>query len=201
MSQTILWITGWAVPAGQLRAAAAAMLPGFRHEEMPASPAALAAAMASSADVLGGFSLGASLLLHATDPRPRFLLAPFADLKKEAGLGGAVATAQLRQQLRWVRRDAAAAVADFRTRIGAEPAAPGETHDLPALVWGLEHMLAPGSRPAGLPAGSFAVAGARDPLFDTARLARAIPGLRIVDAGHQMHPLLAEIARLRQSAG
>jgi hypothetical protein len=147
--------------------------------------------------MLGGFSFGAHLLLHADDPRPRFLLAPFADLKKEAALGGAVATTQLRQQLRWFKRDPDAALADFRARIGAEPPTPDEKHDRPSLLWGLEQMLAPGRLPVPLPSGSLAIAGGYDPLLDTELLARGIPGLRVIDAGHQMHPLLAEIARLR----
>ena len=189
------------MPAGQLRSRAAEALPDFLHEEIPPAPGALAVASAAPASLLGGFSFGAHLLLRADDPRPRLLLAPFADLKKEAGLGGAVATTQLRRQLRWIQRDPAAAIADFRARIGADPAPPGEKHDLPSLVWGLQQMLLAGRRPAALPAGSIALAGARDPLLDTALLARSIPGLRIVDAGHRMHPLLAEMARLRQIGG
>ena len=196
--QTILWITGWAVPAGQLRRCAAEALPEFDHQEIPAEPGSLAAALASTAGILGGFSFGAHLLLHAEDPRRRFLLAPFADLKKEAGLGGAVATTQLRQQLRWVKRDPDAALADFRARIGAEPPASEENHDRRSLLWGLEQMLAPGRAADTLPSGSLAIAGEHDPLLDTGLLARGIPGLRVIDAGHQMHPLLAELARLRQ---
>lgn len=201
MKPTILWISGWAVPHGQLRRRAFEVLPEFQHEEICPAPEALAAASSSGADILGGFSFGAHLLLHADDARPRFLLAPFADLKKEAGLGGGVATTQLRQQLRWLKRDPAAAIADFRRRIGAEPPDMEERHDLSLLVWGLEQMLAPGRRALGLPEGSLAVAGANDPLLESAALARNIPGLHVVESGHQALPLLAEIARLRQTGG
>ncbi len=171
-------------------------LPEFLHEAVDASDTAAARASASCAHILGGFSLGAHLLLNIDDPRPRILLAPFVDLKSEAGLGGAVARTQLRQQLRWLKRDSRAAVADFQARIGFE-APSEEPHNVAALAWGLEKMLAPGETPSAWPTGTLAIAGRSDPLLDVDALARALPALHIVDAGHAPAPLLAAAARLK----
>ncbi len=156
-------------------------------------------ALASDADILAGFSFGAHLLLSVDDPRPRILLAPFVDLKKEADLGGAVATTQLRQQLRWLKRDPAAAIADFHIRIGSTTPLTAELRETEALIWGLEQMLAPAQTPVPRPAGSILVAGRNDPLLDTAALLRALPDLHLADCGHQLQPLLAAALNLRQN--
>lgn len=201
--ERICWITGWAVTEGQLAAAAGRVMPDCEHEEITPSPSAAAAALASDADILGGFSFGAHLLLGFEDPRPRLLLAPFLDLKREAELGGAVATAQLHRQHRWFRRDARAAIDDFRARIGSDPLADGEHFDQESLAWSLGQMLSPSEAqvPICLPRGSIAVAGSEDPLLDTAALSRVLPGLHVVAARHQPHPLLAAVVRLRQIGG
>ncbi len=197
----ILWISGWSIPAARLAGLAREAMPEFRHDAIDPSPDAVALACESGACILGGFSLGAHLLLGIDDPRPRILLAPFVDLKAEAGLGGAVATAQLRQQLRWLKRAPAAAIADFRSRIGDDAPHEDEPYDAEILAWGLERMLFPGRLPSTWPAGTLAVAGHQDPLLDIDTLARAIPELQIVmTAGHLPEPLLAAAARLRQSA-
>lgn len=200
-NRSIFWISGWSILPDELAAAAREMLPDFAHRAVAPGPDAVCAALRSDATILGGFSFGAHLLLHANDPRPRYLLAPFADLKSEAGLGGAVATTQLRQQLRWFKRDPQAAVVDFRGRISAAPHSAGALPDPEVMAWGLGQMLLPGHAPAGFPPGSITVAGNRDPLLATNVLASIIPGLHIVDAGHQLHPLLAEVARLLQNQG
>ena len=197
----IFWISGWSIPATWLENLASAAMPEFRHDVIDPSPDAVALACGSGAGILGGFSLGAHLLLGVDDPRPRILLAPFADLKAGAGLGGAVATTQIRQQLRWFKRDPAAAIADFRARIGADPPYAAEPCDPALLAWGLEQMLAPGRVPSTWPAGTLAVAGDGDPLLAVEILARTLPSLHIVAAaGHHPEPLLAAAARLRQSA-
>ena len=200
MPRSIFWISGWSVSADWLADAAREALPDFSHEAVVPSDAATAKASASRAHILGGFSLGAHLLLNMEDPRPRILLAPFVDLKSEARLGGAVATTQLRQQLRWLKRDPQAAVADFRARIGFETPSPDEPHDIAALAWGLEQMLAPGQAPSAWPNGTVALAGRGDPLLDIERLSLALPTLHVVDAGHEPAPLLAAAARLTLAA-
>lgn len=196
----VAWISGWSVPAASLLEAARIEWPDARHTVFDPNPGAVAATLASDADLLGGFSFGAHLLLGVEDPRPRILLAPFPDLKKETGLGGAVATTQIRHLLRWLKRDPRAAIADFHARIGTEPPPLDILPSLEDLAWGLERMLAPGSIPPPLPQRSLAVAGQRDPLLDADALRGLFPSLLLIDAGHQPKPLLAAAVRLRHTA-
>lgn len=174
-------------------------MPEWHHEAIDAGPQALTHANLSSAEYLGGFSFGAHLLLGIEDPRPRILLAPFIDLKSEAALGGAVATTQIKQLLRWLKRDPVAAIADFHDRISVEAPAQSEPPDIPNLAWGLEQMLTPAPNLHPLPLGSIAVAGKNDPLLDSDALKKNLPGLQIIESGHQLEPLLAAVSRLRQS--
>jgi len=154
--------------------------------------------LASEADILGGYSFGASLALRLEDPRPRVLIAPFADLKKETGRGGAVDTKQIRHLLRRLRRDPSAAIADFHRRCGIEPLPLSASFDLNRLGWGLESMLQPAPDVPAMPMGSIAVAGCHDPLLDSELLQRELPGLHLAEGGHHPQPLLAVAARLRQ---
>ncbi len=146
--------------------------------------------------MLGGFSFGASLLLRLDDPRPRLLLAPFGDLKSEAGLGGAVAATRIRQQLRQLRRDPAGALTDFRRLIGA-PDFP-DALDTEELAWGLGEMLAPERSVPAQPAGTVALAGESDPLLDIPALRGILPDLHVVACGHDPEPLLAAAAAILQ---
>jgi hypothetical protein len=196
----IFWISGWSVPAGLLKEAAERALPSWRHEVIDPGPNALARAKAANATVLAGFSFGASLLLTMDDPRPRLLLAPFVDLKSESGLGGAMATTRIRQQLRQLKRDPTAAVAAFHQLVGMN----APPHDWPLdtadLVWGLEQMLEPGKIPPPLPPESLAVAGRNDPLLDIAALQMVLPSLHVIEAAHDLEGLLAAAVALQQDA-
>lgn len=194
----ILWISGWSVPADWLAEKARTALPEYSHSAIAPDADAVARALCSKADILAGFSLGAHLLLGVTDPRPRILLAPFVDLKAEAGLGGAVATTQIKHLLRWLKRDANAAIADFLNRIGIFLPAPSGPTEIGKLAWGLEQMLAPAPAIAPLPSRSLSVAGKNDPLLDTATLKKILPELHVVESGHQLQPLLAAIVGLRE---
>lgn len=184
----IFWISGWSIPPGWLQALAADVMPDCTHEAVGPAHDAVDRALASDADMLGGFSLGAHLLLAIADQRPRILLAPFADLKAEAGLGGAVETVRIRKLQRMLRRDIQSAVTDFHTRIGVEP--PPAEHDHEALAWGLERMLEPGCTPPALPAQSICIAGEQDPLLDVPVLTAVIPSIRIIPAPHHPQTLL-----------
>lgn len=171
-------------------------MPESDHVAISPAEDAIDRALASNADVLAGFSLGAHLLLGIADGRPRILLAPFPDLKAEARLGGSVETVRIRKLQRMLQRDAQAAVDDFHRRIGVEP--PPSDPDHETLAWGLQRMLQPGSAPVNLPTGSICVAGEHDPLLDISLLAIAMPLMQIVSAGHHPQPLLEAAARLRQ---
>ncbi len=181
--------------------AAERAFPDWQHEAVDSGPDALACAHEAKAAMLGGFSFGASLLLTTDDPRPRLLLAPFVDLKKESGLGGAMATTRIRQQLRQLKRDPAGAVADFHRLIGRAPRQNEPAPDAAALVWGLEQILAPATLPLLLPPGSLAVAGRNDPLLDPAALQSVLPSLVVIEAAHDLDRLLAAAAALQQDAG
>jgi len=198
---SVLWVSGWAIPPEELAQLAHEALPHLSHYVIHPDPQAITKALASKAGILGGFSFGAHLLLSLIDPRPRILLAPFVDLKKESCLGGAIPTTQLRQQLRWLKRDPQAAIADFRKRIEAGSPSNEEKHHLDHLAWGLEKMLSPSLPPVLLSPGSVAVAGNLDPLLDAAVLQQALPQLHRIDSGHQLKPLLAAAATLRQNEG
>ena len=192
----ILWVSGWSIPPEWLAGLARRHLPGWRHEVTAPTAHALAELASSDADLLGGFSFGAHLLLRLEDVRPRLLLAPFGDLKSESALGGAVATTRIRQQLRQLRRDPAAAVADFRRLIGA-PDFP-DPLDSEELAWGLTEMLAPGLPVPVQPEGSLALAGNSDPLLDIPALRRVLPDLHVLSCAHTPEPLLAAAAALLQ---
>jgi hypothetical protein len=195
----IFWISGWSVPAPWLAQEARACLPEYEHSAVAPEADAVASVRQSEADILGGFSFGAHLLLGLDDPRPRILLAPFVDLKSEAGLGGAVATTQIKHLLRWLKRDASAAIADFHQRIGVALPPQTDPPDAPKLAWGLEQMLACNPPPCSLPSGSIAVAGKNDPLLDTDTLKKHLSCLQVIDSGHQLQPLLAAAGCLLQS--
>ncbi len=190
----IFWISGWSIPPAWFQSLAAAAMPDCTHEVVAPAHDSVDLALASGADLLGGFSLGAHLLLEINDPRPRILLAPFADLKAEARFGGAVETVRIRKLQRMLRRDVRAAVTDFHARIGVAP--PPAEHDHEALAWGLERMLQPGRTPPALPAQSICIAGEQDPLLDIPALTAVIPSIRIIPAPHHPQPLL-EAARQR----
>jgi len=197
-ARRILWACGWSVPTSWFAALAGEAFPSCLHEVLTPGPETQAAMLASDADVLGGYSFGAGLALTLDDPRPRVLVAPFVDLRKESGRGGAVAATQIRHLLRWLRRDPPAAIADFHRRCGMESLPTAETPDLALLAWGLTSMLGPAPDVPAMPVGSIAVAGRRDPLLDVEALQHTLPGLHLADGDHHPQPLLAVTARLRQ---
>ena len=194
--RSILWISGWSIPPEWLAGLARRHLPGWIHEATAPSARAVPDLAASDADMLGGFSFGASLLMRADDPRPRLLLAPFGDLKSEAGLGGAVATTRIRQQLRQLRRDPAAALADFRRLIGVPDFSDALDED--ELAWGLGEMLSPERPVPSQPAGTVALAGESDPLLHIPTLQGILPDLHVVACRHNPEPLLATAAAILQ---
>ena len=194
--RSILWISGWSIPPEWLAGLARRRLPAWKHDATAPSARTLSDLAASDADMLGGFSFGAQLLMRMDDPRPRLLLAPFGDLKAEAGLGGAVAATRIRQQLRQLRRDPAGALADFRRLIGVPDFPDALDHE--ELAWGLGEMLAPERPVPSQPAGTVALAGESDPLLDIPALRGILPDLHVVACGHAPEPLLAAAASILQ---
>lgn len=196
----IAWVLGWAVPAEWFAAEAARAWPEAEHVCVPAAPDWRGRLEAcDGCDAVGGYSLGALLLLDAGDwAAGRWatvgLIAPIWAFPAEAGRGGRVARTQLRALARWVRRDEAAAREDFyeRSEIGSVRGAaePAET-----LLWGLEELETCSVAP-GLPSGWRGYAGAVDTLINTADQAREAPGLRVVaGAGHAPGALIAAWAK------
>ncbi len=196
----IAWVIGWAVPASWFVAEAGRAWPEAEHVAVPAAEDFLARLEAVGAvDLVGGYSLGALLLLSERERvAERWgragLIAPIWAFPREAGRGGRVARAQVRALGRWARRDDAAARSDFYARAGLG-AVTGEVETGAILEWGLAQLESRAAR-AGLPAGWFAAAGAEDALLDAAELARAEPGVRVVaGAGHGPAELVRAWAR------
>jgi hypothetical protein len=201
-------------------------LPGASHAFL--APLAGAAAAASGSDLIVAWSLGAWRVLDDasrgnTFPGRVWLLAPFLAFCAEDNLGGKVSRTQTRWLRRWMQRDPAAALEDFRQRAGLEGLADGRS-PLPAhpdplktgqptpaplpelpygtaeLLGGLDALAEPAS-PAlrawvtgGLPIGWRAAVGGADPLLDGAAVCRAIPGCALArNATHEPAALLAAV--------
>ena len=192
----VAWLLGWAVPPGWFSAEAARMMPGAEHVCVPAAPNWRSRLESLPAcDALGGYSLGALLLLGArgwvAERWARVgLLAPIWAFPAEAGRGGLVPRAHLDALSRRVRRDPEKACSDFREWAGLG-SAQGESGSPETLSWGLEQLASRATEP-GMPESWRAFVGDRDLLLDAPALGRETPGLRVVGgAGHAPAPLLA----------
>ena len=192
----VAWVLGWAVPATWFAAAAARAWPEAEHVCVPAAEDWRERLEAAGAvDVVGGYSLGALLLLSerawVSERWTRVgLVSPIWAFPAEAGRGGRVARAQVRALARWVRRDEASARADFYARAGLG-AVDGAVEPAETLAWGLAKLEECEVAP-GLPAGWSAYAGAEDALLDAAIQAREAAGVSVVrGAGHGKAELVA----------
>jgi len=185
-------VLGWAVPEAWFADLARAALPGAGHVFVEAGPEAISQLeMQGAFDWIVGYSLGTHLLLSEAERASRLgrvaLLAPIFAFPREAELGGRVARAQVRQLARWLRREPAAALADFYRCAGLDvPDELGPTAGTQNLRWGLERLENGSVRPP-LPAGWCAWCGADDALLDVARLQVIAPEIQIV-AGATHHP-------------
>lgn len=200
------WVLGWGVPEPWFAPLARRQFPADEHVLLASGADALARlAAAGPFDRIVGYSLGALLLLGAADqanaalavsaPRPAVaLLAPVFAFPAEEQLGGRVARTQVRALARWLRRDPAAARADFYQRAGLDvPAALAPT-DVVALAWGLTRLENDRVAPP-LPAGWTGWCGTADALLDAARLRALDPRIRLVPgATHHPAALLAAFA-------
>jgi len=193
-----LWISGWAVPPTWFAAQARTAWPHARHSAITPLDAAQALS-AEKFDALGGYSLGALWLLRQAKAIPEnvpvALLAPILAFPAECRRGGRVALAQLRFQRRHLRREPAAALADFFERAGL-----AELNQLPsAAKWSaprtaeLDEELSwlEDWRTTIVPKSWRGFIGDHDPLLDASVMKEIWPELEIVaNAGHAPGPLL-----------
>ncbi len=195
-----LWINGWGIPAGWLETLVARHFPGASHTVVPPDPAPGTLNHREAFDRLGGFSLGAFLLLRAEKRAPSGLplglLAPFFGFAAEHGLGGRVRSGQLRFLKRWLRRDPLPALDDFYRRAGLdELSASNRLPCEPDLLLGGIDLLIKGILPPVWPVNAVGFAGANDPLLDSGRLSELCPRLGVIPhAGHHPAPLLQALA-------
>lgn len=185
----IAWVMGWATPETWFAPMAQAAIPDWEHRFYPAKPETMVRLLADGAwDMIGGYSLGAHLVLAARPDAPAVLLAPIFAFSSEAGLGGKTARAQVRYLARWLRRDPCGALVDFYRRTGLDIPVQSDFEEtqLARLLWGLG-QLENSAVPAVLPAGWSAWCGTDDPLLDSKIMAECVDGLHVVEgAGH--HP-------------
>lgn len=194
------WLCGWAIDREAFAALCRERLPAAQHRVEAPTREGRDRLLASGVDRLGGYSLGAWLLLEAAGcerppAQPVVLLAPFLAFPAESGRGGRVRKAQLRVVSRGLASDPCATVRDFARR--AELTLPPIRTPLVAeLAEGLECLQNPGLQ--SLPGGASswkAFIGAADTLVDAEALAAHWPGLRIVGgAGHDPDALLSALA-------
>ncbi len=195
------WLLGWAVPETWFAPLVRAAFPGAQHVfVVPTAEAFARLEAAGPFDRIAGYSLGSLLLLGDAARAERLgrvaLLAPVFAFPREKNAGGRVALTQVRQLARWLRRDPAAALADFYQRAGLDviPVESPSAAALAELVWGLERLEKDTVEPS-LPAGWQAWCGADDPLLDAERLGELVPGIVHVPAvGHHPAALLRAMA-------
>ncbi len=196
----VVWIVGWGINPETLRAQASELSPGA--SVTLSRPSAEALSRAAAANLVVAWSYGAFLMLEATAQGRVFhgrvrLLAPFLAFCAEDQLGGRCARSQVNWLKRWLRKDPAAALADFAQRGGLPPEILLEEYPLDELTAGLDHMaagipsVAREKFESGLPTNWSACIGERDALLDAAVVARSLPGTQVIpEAGHFVSDLL-----------
>jgi hypothetical protein len=185
----IAWILGWATPEKWFAEIAQTEAPAWSHHFFEAAPNAVEdVTRAGAFDLIGGYSLGALLLLAAKPSAPAVLLAPIFGFPQEAGKGGRIAQAQIKFLSRWLRRAPLEALVDFYVRAGLETDHPAAINpvDLERLQWGLA-QLETVTVPPRLPLGWSAWCGAQDSLLDAKLIKTLVPETQIV-AGATHHP-------------
>lgn len=198
----IAWVLGWAVPEEWFAPLAQKVFPSAEHHFFAAEPNWLEQLRAGGLwDAVAGYSLGTLLLLQEAEEvsqlAPRVgLLAPVLGFAQEEELGGKVPRAQVRYLARWVRREPAAALADFYARAGLVGC---DTTKLvvsaEVLQWGLER-LAQDRFNAPWPQDWSGYVGTADALLDASALTRLQPAIGGVDgASHHPEALLHAWAR------
>ena len=189
----VLWIGGWGTSPEWGMTAVKRWRPDWKHEWVTPSPNCSERADGSH-DWVGGYSFGAFLMLHRLEDFPaqkgRFFVAPFLDLKREAGLGGRVARTQLKLTQRWLEHDPFAALSDFYKRGGLNIQLNDELpYGKGDLLWGINELL---GTSAPIPVGNpgTAVFGEEDPLIEAEIASSFFPRSIVVSgAGHLFEDL------------
>ena len=191
----IAWLGGWAIPKKHVLDIAKVHYPKAEHhilypgkywkEHLP-----------QSADFYIGYSFGAFLLLKSTNVLPKgahiILLAPFLDIKSEAGLGGRVSVTQLKMLKRMMSKDVVQALNDFYQRadlrVRCQGKLPYHEHD---LFWGIDQLIDGKASENNLADMKQVLIGTEDPLVDAAVVARHCKQLKLIEnAGHRLADLL-----------
>jgi len=198
----VVWIVGWGINPEVLRPRALALSPAANVALHRPTPDALPSA--ATAELVIAWSYGAFLMLEAASRGRVFsgqvrLFAPFLAFCAEDGQGGKFQRSQVLWLQRWLRKNPAAALADFALRAGLAPADLLQTYEVEELAAGLERMIngiPAASRTTlnqGLPSGWTAQIGADDRLLDAASVARSLPNTQIIpNAGHALSELLLD---------
>ena len=196
------WVLGWAVPVPWFARYAKDIFPGNTHVFVePGRDVWECLEKESPFDSLGGYSLGAQLLLENPERASRLsakigLFAPVFAFALEAGLGGKIPRTNIRYLSRWLRREKDSALADFYRRAGLNvPGTLGSTISTSVLEWGLSHLEICEVRPPAPKAWKL-YCGTTDSLLDSERLAQIDPSvLQVPRASHDPEMLLRAWAR------
>lgn len=192
----VAWVNGWSLEEGSLRVLATRRFPKDEHiviSPIPGWDSDLE--KVEGIDVLIGYSLGAFLLMSRPGlcggVKRTILLAPFEDFRSESERGGRVRRGQLSYLLKWLNRDAAAAVVDFRKRSGIlELMSEDFEFSVDQLKWGIEILMTE-SMDAGTIKSFECYLGSEDALLDVGYFENAYPSINIVEgAGHDLEGLL-----------
>jgi len=188
---SITWIGGLAIAPEAVLKLAQRLLPRAFHRVLP--PAKWALDDIGSCDILVGYSFGAHLVWRAYDrfaPKTQLvLLAPFLDLRREAGSGGKVPLVVLTRMLRKFRLAPLEVIADFYAKLGLPDPPAALPYALDDLTWGLELMVSGGFGRPPSPASCHTVVGDEDPLVDCQTLATCLPKTSIISGSHALEPL------------
>jgi len=192
----VAWINGWSLEEGPLRALATKRFPNDEHVVIASIPGwDRVLENVEGIDVLIGYSLGAFLLMGRPNlcggAKRTILLAPFEDLGSESERGGRVRRGQLSYLLKWLDRDAVAAVVDFRKRSGiSELMSDKFRFSVDQLKWGIEILMTE-TIDSGAIESFECYVGSEDTLLDAAYFDNAYPRINIVEgAGHDLEALL-----------
>lgn len=189
MTEHWTWLGGWGIEPQVALKWLSNRWPKAVHTWIYPGPGwANTLAEAPLASRLFGYSLGAHLLWHHHQGLAPTLLAPFQAFPAEAGHGGKIQRAQVRYLQKWLRRDPAAALADFYQRAKLQLPRPSSTWlsaHADELHWGLE-ILAETALPD--PAGTAparTLIGQQDALLETSAMASTLPAVELLpEAGH-----------------